>query len=314
MKIRQLQYLLTLDQYSSLSAAAQEQYLCKSTLRAMISSIEKEIGVPLIYRTRGRIRFTPEGEEALALARDICMRFDAILALQEQSSSPSRPIPIAISPAINSALALPLTRQFGVLAPADNLDFQVMAGEKVGAGLLRNDNNIGVTYIEDSELKNFEKVAARYQVHVASLMTDSLYLMVRRDHPLARKNHVHCRDLTGYDFAMLPHFNTTGDSLAYTDHFGPNNRYLTFSTVSLIKRAVLEQGMITLLTGYAITHNHSTDNRQFKALRLSGLPRDNTLHLCLIHQPEQSLCRQEQLLIKCIRSYFSQLPPLPLSF
>lgn len=310
MKISDLQHLLLLEKCHSVSAAAAQLHQSKSTLSSTIKKIEKEIGIKLIQQTRRELLYTAEGEYPLALIRDICANYDAILSLKNQASTASRSIPIAISPTINSALALPLNKQFSKLDPCSNLEFQVMSGEKVGDCLLKCNNNIGVTYFEPQSINNYRQIASRYQVELTTLATDCLYLMIRNDHPLASKTCIRCCDLTGLHFAVLPHFYSAEDSISSIKHLGPDNRYFSFPSVALVKQAVLEQNMATLLPGYAIFHHHSQDNRHFKALRLSGLPEENTLYLCLIRQSDSALCYQEKLIIQCICEYFASLPPL----
>ena len=310
MRISHLRYLLEIDKHHSISAAAQELYLGQTTLSAILRGLEDELGFRLFNRTRSGVTATPEGEEALILAWDICNCFDAIKKLGDQSSSLQVPVSIATSPTINSALALPLNSMFNEKEPSGNLEFQVMSGEKVGASLVKNDYNIGITYMSEHDLDNYQKVASRYQIQVEPVLKDHLYLLVNRNTPLARRDSVFADELTNMTFAMLPHFNASEGSIANAKSFGTRNHYTTFSTVALVKHAVLEQNMVALMTGYAIAHNHSVDNSQLKALQLLGGGDGTPIHLCLIHQGDSNLRYQEKLVVQCIRDYFANLPPL----
>lgn len=308
MRIDHLRYLLEIDKHHSISAAAQKLYLGQTTLSAILRSTENELGFRLFNRNRNGVLPTPEGEEALILAWDICNCYDAIKHLNDQDTSLTAPVSIATSPSINCALALPLNKLFNDIEPNGNLEFQVMSGEKVGAQLVKNDNNIGITYMGQAEFKNYQKIATRYQIQTSVLIKDSLYLLVNKDTPLARRDSVFCDELTNLNFAMLPHFNSSEGSIAYAKNFGPNNHFTTFSTVALVKQAVLEQNMVALLSGYAIAHNHSVDGSRLKALRLLGTSGENQINLCLIHQSDSNLRYQEKLVLQCIRDYFQSLP------
>ena len=311
MRISHLRYLLEIDKHHSISAAAQDLYLGQTTLSAIVRGLEDELGFRLFNRTRSGVTATSEGEEALILAWDICNCFDAIKKLGEESNSLQQPVSIATSPTVNSALALPLNKMFNELEPTGNLEFQVMSGEKVGASLVKNDYNIGVTYMSVRELENYQKIASRYQIQVSTLMYDSLYLLVNRSTPLARRDSVFADELSNMTFAMLPHFNSAEGSIAYAKNFGTHNHYTTFSTVALVKQAVLEQNMVSVLPGYAIVNNHSVDNRLLKPLQLLGTSDSNQIHLCLIHQSDSNLRYQEKLVLQCIREHFQELAPIP---
>ena len=310
MRISHLRYLLEIDKHHSISAAAQELYLGQTTLSAILRGLEDELGFRLFNRTRSGVTATSEGEEALILAWDICNCFDAIKKLGEQTGSLQVPVSIATSPTINSALALPLNMMFNEKEPSGNLEFQVMSGEKVGACLVKNEYNIGITYMSERELDSYQKVASRYQIQVDTVMQDHLYLLVNRNTPLARRDSVFADELTNMTFAMLPHFNASEGSIANAKNFGTRNHYTTFSTVALVKQAVLEQNMVALMSGYAVANNHSVDNSQLKALQLLGGGGDGPIHLCLIHQGDSNLRYQEKLVVQCIRDYFANLPPL----
>lgn len=311
MRISHLKYLIEVDKHHSISAAAQELYLGQTTLSAIVRSLENELGFRVFNRTRNGVSTTPEGEEALVLAWEICNRFDEIKRIGSQEATASLPVPVITNPTINSALALPLNKAFLELEPNGNLEFIVIAGEKVGPRLIKNDSNIGITYFTEPDYKAYQKIAARYQIHVDVLLKDRLYLLVHRDHPLARRDSIFCDELKDMSFAMLSHYNASESTLAYSKNFGPGNRFTTFSSVALIKQAVLEQNMLAVLSGYAIAHNHSVDNSQLKPLILRNSQKDHSMVLCMIRQSDSNLRYQEKLVVQCVRDYFKNLPPIP---
>ena len=75
-------------------------------------------------------------------------------------------------------------------------------------------NRLGkpITYFREEELRLFRQIAARYQIEVERLCTDSLYLLVRGDHPLAERECVSCTELKDLDIARLPCSSTSGFS------------------------------------------------------------------------------------------------------
>ena len=106
---------------------------------------------------------------------------------------------------------------------------------------------------------------------------------------------------------MLSHYSSCDSSVVYTETFGANNRYTTFSNIGLIKHAVLNQNMIAILSGYAIHHNHSIDNSHTKVITLTDTHVENELHLALIHRADCNLTYQEKVLLQCIKEHFKQI-------
>ena len=313
MRVDHLRYLLEIDKHHSISAAAQELYLGQTTLSSIVKSLEQKLGFSIFHRTHNGVQTTPEGEEALTLIWEINCRFEEIKQLASQASMASQPIPITTSPTINSGLALPINQRFLELDPDGNLHFQVVPGENVGPMLIKNEGNIGVTYFSGRDLENYRSIASRYQIHVETLLTDHLYLLVPREHPLAKQDIVSCEQLSHLDFAMLSHYNSADGSLAYSKSFGPGNRYTTFSDVSHIKKAVLNQHMVAVLSGYAIQYDHSVDNSRLKAILLTDTYGDNIMYMTLIHRSDGNLRYQEKLVLQCIKEYFRELPLPPFS-
>lgn len=79
MTTEQMQYLQAVFQEGSLSAAARNLGLSQSTMSKSLQSLEKELGVSLFVRIRGRLIPTSQGYAVLDMAQKIC-------SLQEQMS------------------------------------------------------------------------------------------------------------------------------------------------------------------------------------------------------------------------------------
>lgn len=303
MRMDHLQYLIEIDKHHSISAAAQELYLGQTTLSSIVKSIEEELGFPLFYRTHSGVQTTPEGEEALALIWEINARYEAIRQLGSQATA-TYPIPVILSPTINAGLALPLNRLFLAQEPYGNLEFHSIIGEEVGTQIIKNAGNIGITYFSKPNLENYRIIASKYQVEVDVLLKDRLYLLVRADHPLARREFVSIQELTNCHFAMLPHFNVCEDSMAYVKYLGAGNQYTTFPNVTLVREAVHMQNMVALLSGYACRHTQVAGEPPLKAIRLDGTRFENEISLCLIHRSDSNIHYQEKIVIRCIKEYF----------
>lgn len=308
MRLEHLRYLLEINKYHSISAAAQKLYLGQTTLSAIVKSMEQELGFAIFERTHNGVQKTPEGEDALAIIREIVCRFEDIQQLGTQNSGFSKPIPVITSPTVNSALALPLNESFLQKVPNGNLDFHAVRGEEVGPLIIKNDGNIGITYFRRRDLENYRIISGRYHIKTDVLLEDHMYLLVAQDSLLTTYAEISPGALENQRFAILPHFSSSDGNISYySKFFTPGNRYTTFSDIGLIKQAILSRNMVSILTGYAIYHNHSVDNALLKAIPLAEKDEENDLMLCLIYRPQSDLSRPEKILLQCIKEYFGQL-------
>lgn len=307
MRIEHLRYLLEIDKRRSISAAAQELYLEQTTLSAIVKKLEQKLGFSIFKRMYNGVQTTPDGKKALAIVRDINCLFEEIKQLDTHSNALFHPVLITTSPTISSALTLPLTAAFLEEQPLSNLVFRVVPGDKIGPMIIKNDGNIGITYFLSKDLEKYRKIAPKYQVEVDFLLEDSLYLLISKDHPLARFNSISCAELEHLNFAMLSHYSTCKDSLVYFESFSSNNRHIIFPNIGLIKQAVVTGKMVAILSGYAIHYNHSVDNSRLKSIMLTGTQGENKMYLGLINRVDNSLSFQEKIMLQCIKTHFNQL-------
>ena len=308
MRMEYLRYLLEIDRRHSISAAAQALYLSQTTLSSTLKRIETELGFSIFSRVQGGVETTAEGDEALAIIEEILDKYQEIQQLGGQGTAAS-PVVLLLSPTISEALSIPLNQRFLEQNPDWNLEFHSVLGDKIGSQIINGESNIGITYYSADHFSEYCSIASKYGVKVTILYWDHLYLLVRRDHLLAERERVFAGELNDLNFAILPHFNTQEDSIAYAKHLGTGNRYTTFPSVALLKQAVVQNNMVTILSGYTIYHSVEKEDDQFRVVPLVGTENRNKIAMCLLHRSEQSISEQEKKLIQCVLDYFKELAP-----
>ena len=80
MDIKQLKYLIALDETRHFGKAASQCNVTQPTLSMRIRSLEEELGLVLIVRGQRFEGFTPEGERILAWARALLAAHDGLQA------------------------------------------------------------------------------------------------------------------------------------------------------------------------------------------------------------------------------------------
>ncbi|ROO88640.1 DNA-binding transcriptional LysR family regulator [Actinocorallia herbida] len=107
MSFRQMEYLVTVVEEGSFTAAAERLGVTQPTLSHQVRVLEREVGVPLLERLPGRVLLTPMGREYLPHA--VAALRSARLALGEGTG---RPGPVHLRIATMYSIAL------GVVPPA----------------------------------------------------------------------------------------------------------------------------------------------------------------------------------------------------
>lgn len=309
MRMEHFRYLLEINNQHSITGAARSLYLGQTTLSAIVKSAEEELGFTMFSRVPKGVQCTPEGEEAMPIIQEIQELYQQVLDLDLHSDELQYTVTVLLSPTICSSLAVPLSRSFFEIMPKGNLDFRQVAGMDVSSLMTKNEASIGLTYCSDHRIDNFHTVAEKYHLKIKKLLPDRHFLLVSRDHPLAKYDRIPVDQVSNLNFALLPHY-FRSDGARHIARFGPGNRYTTYSNVSLIFRAVETENMATILSGFSIFYNSGVDVERLKAIEIVDTAPIPPLNLCVIYREEDNLHPADQILLQCIMEYFDQLPPL----
>ncbi len=86
--IKQLQYLVALQQHGHFSKAAESCFITQSTLSASLRELESLIGVALVERTRRVVRFTPLGSKIADKARRVLREAEELADMARAEGQP----------------------------------------------------------------------------------------------------------------------------------------------------------------------------------------------------------------------------------
>ncbi len=88
MNLRDLRYLVALDEQRHFGHAAEACFVSQPTLSTQLKKLEAELGTVLIERAPREVLFTAAGEAVLVQAREILERADRIRAVARQAQDP----------------------------------------------------------------------------------------------------------------------------------------------------------------------------------------------------------------------------------
>ncbi|TXC74099.1 hydrogen peroxide-inducible genes activator [Sphingorhabdus soli] len=86
--LKQLQYLVALQEHGHFGRAAESCFVTQSTLSAGIRELESLLGTMLVERTRRVVRFTPLGDKIAAKANRVLREAEDLAALAAASGKP----------------------------------------------------------------------------------------------------------------------------------------------------------------------------------------------------------------------------------
>jgi len=158
MFIRQLSYLVALSREKHFGRAAQACHVSQPALSGAIRSIEQELGLVIVQRGRRFEGFTPDGERVLAWARRALADCEALR--QEALGAGSDPAGVLRLGAIPTTLPMvPLLTESCLQRFARiRHEIHTLSSTEILQGLSRFELDIGLSYLQDERLKDFDTV------------------------------------------------------------------------------------------------------------------------------------------------------------
>lgn len=156
MKLEQLEQLIEIEKQQSISKAAKALYMGQSTLSGALSSLEEELGVRLFERTAGGVKPTPEGKEAVQLARQMLELAEQMLRLGEAQRQLHGKVTVSVGQAY-SFLYKNLLLKFRQRHPKAELDLQIGTTEQLITSLLAGDTNLVLALLYTPELEKLKE-------------------------------------------------------------------------------------------------------------------------------------------------------------
>lgn len=195
MELRHLRYFDAVAETLNFTRAAERLHVTQSTLSHQIKQLEVELGAPLFDRSAKQVRMTEAGEILRSHMTPALQQIDqGLQALRAPGDAITASIRLGTTPSFNThmvpqCVATLLNHYPNLQVTVEELPAGTIS-KRLGSGHL----DLAVSYRpgEGSELW-FEP-----------LYNEELRLVVRRDHPLARRRRVRMVELHGVRMVLLP--------------------------------------------------------------------------------------------------------------
>jgi DNA-binding transcriptional LysR family regulator len=193
MDLRQLRYLVALDEERHFTRAAQREHIAQPALSQQIRRLEEEVGLALVERTTRRVALTEAGVCLVARARRVLAEIDGAYAeLAALSGVQTGHVTLGVIHTmgpVDVSLALAI---FHRRHPAVELTVREQSSEEL-AEMLR---------VDELDLA-FLSVTERIESHglgLAQLVSEELVVILPRDHRLGGRRRIKMAELAGEEF------------------------------------------------------------------------------------------------------------------
>jgi LysR family hydrogen peroxide-inducible transcriptional activator len=224
MNLRDLRYLVALDEHRHFGHAAEACFVSQPTLSTQLKKLEAELGTVLIERAPREVLFTAAGEAVLMQAREILERADRIRAVARQAQDPGAcTLRVGVFPTLAPYL-LPhvLPRVYRHFPQMELLLVEEKTKEvlsRLRAGRL--DAVLVALPVPDETL------------HTEYLFEEPFVLALHQSHPLASRRSIAYGDLAGQRLLLLEEGHCLRDQALEVCHLAGAREYGGFRATSL---------------------------------------------------------------------------------
>ncbi len=305
MKIEHFRYLVEIDKYHTISAAAKALYMGQTTLSSIVKSMEEELGYSIFQRTPKGVVLTQKGEHLMELAREITDKYEEVMVLKSEAAVISYPLNILFAPSLAENLPLELNQTLREIDATSLFKFSIAHRDRILSEVLNDSANIGVTYLFADEYVDMVYSAAKYKIDVEKIKKDKFYLVVGKEHRLADKKTVTLEDLRDIKVASESNFSFGGCERIFGSLYKNAKCRTSFPNADLICRALQHQDLAALLPGNLIAA--SIDRDMYSVMELEGLDAPNEILICVIHKEKSNMNSLEKQAVRIIKDYIKNL-------
>ncbi|MDW2981675.1 MAG: LysR family transcriptional regulator [Rhodanobacter sp.] len=198
--LRQLRYFVAVAEELSFTRAALRLHLSQPPLSQQIQSLEQDLGVRLLERTKRSVAVTEPGRVFLEHARQILAKVDEsrsqVVAAAAGYSGQLR-LAYTVSVSFHPAMPQALLR-FGQLAPNVRLQLSEMYTEPQFAALLAGQIDVGFVRDEPSRVRD----AGSLRLSVVD--REPLMLALPAGHPMSGRSSLRLAEVAGDAFVSQP--------------------------------------------------------------------------------------------------------------
>lgn len=304
-RIEHFEYLLKVVECGSMNKAAKELFCSQPALSAAIKALEQELGYPLITRTAQGVELTGNGKLVTEEARII---LNTINGWKQLSAAGPEQINVGLAyrGLISHAHLIRIMTQLSQEHPNINLNFYPdtsLLSPSAPSGC-----RIGIVVRVPQHYQEMMSFVERNDLRAALLYEDIFVLYMNTKHPLAAKEKIYLKDLTGCRMA-LPNRPTDFPYLALLDAAGCDYR-MRLGDEENIMLAVERNLAVTIRPRVLADNNYYNYILKGSVCTrtVEDYPMPNSFYI--ITPPDSRVTPAEKIVIKTVKDCFAH-PILP---
>lgn len=252
MTLTQLQYLIALSQYQSMSKAAKSLYITQPAMSVKIRELEDELGYPILIRTRQGTEFTEKGKLVLAKAKSVMEEVKSIYAIDKSDGDTlCGTVNVGSTPHFCASLLIEVIMELNRDHPGLSVYCNGSDSESVVSQVENGELSLGVIQLCDVDEAEFARKVDEGVLSTGVLFSERIRVVAREGHPLYGKKNISLYELTDYPFATFGRA-TNRKLFSIYRQFNRHDRIIRIGEISALRKYLVEYDPITAIPAGAV--------------------------------------------------------------
>ncbi len=303
MQIKQLEYFVEVANSSSINQAAQKLYISQQALSASLTAFEKELGYPILLRSKQGVELTSRGKQILIEAEDILHTVQKWFLLSDSSQKYiSGHVVVAAPTSICNAIMPSIILECKQLYPDITIHLYEARGEQLFDYISEENNFIIINgYTKEKEKFLTTDIRSR-DLSFFPLFNDELCIFLNSNHPYAQYRHLKPAKLKEFTLTLYPEKDIF-PYLNFLDKFHLKRTYSSMHQENLFHLVSKDISLATILPNIVSHNNYYIENGSVKSIPFSGI----NLFFSFYTFYSKVSTEATDLVLTLLKQYFSRL-------
>lgn len=314
MKLEEMKYFVEIVKAGSINQASKTLYIAQPALSRTIASLERELGFPLLERSKHGVAPTAEGktvyEDCLNMLESYnnCERRWETLAYHKQENAEPVTIQIIALPMICNSTMNQVMVEMATNYPRIRLKLFERQLQNVLTVASSKTHSIAISHYNKKTRSSIYAFAKAHNMQVLPLFDDEYRLFASKDSPLIKKNHITTEELKKYTIASYSDEDLIKESCfinaGLTDFLNIFSEVLYLSNrYDMMQLAIKNQQILTISALHMTQADPFRENEQLIALPAHIYSIPMTYFILFSNTPSL----EERITINTLQTHFEAL-------
>lgn len=270
MQIKQLEYFLEVAQSASINQTAQKLFISQQALSASLTSLEKELGYPLLIRSKQGVSLTEKGQLVLKEAVTVLETVHGWYSISDtKECTVTGTVHVAAPTAICNSIMPDIILECKKSYPGITIQLYEVRGQALFDHINDEHNFLIINGYSRKTRPNVASDANSHGLSFDFLLEDQMHVYINSQHPLAKNKNLKLKDLKEFTLAAYPETFI----FPYQDLYGKFNHqqpYRSTHQENLFNLILKDSSIATVQPGLVSRNNHYIHSGFVVDMTLSG--------------------------------------------